>query len=93
MSTEDAGFYDEPHVADEGGTSQLICSSVEICRRMGWGVGTELVAADCEKFRVRITALGERVVIVRIITAANGQPVEPNECIWELNYRDWQQAA
>jgi hypothetical protein len=85
-------------------TTQSHLSSAEICRQNGWQVGTMLRGmAERTEIYVRITAIGERLVLARL---CGEQYVEPgrrfrlglpalvngnlDEAVWDLHTRDWE---
>ncbi|WP_438346629.1 DUF7241 domain-containing protein [Methylorubrum populi] len=73
-----------------GGTRHDHRHAAEICRENGWGVGTRLVGdAGFGPTVIRITALGTRVMLARMIRH-NGVAVGHNdEHAWSLAGRDW----
>ena len=59
-------------------------TDAQYCAENGWGVGTVLEAPrwDGVPSRIRITAIGEEVVVVRVIVGRGTR--NANERIWRL---------
>lgn len=61
-----------------------------ICRENGWGVGTRLVGdAGDGPTVIRITALGSRVMLARMISHDGVAVGHNDERAWSLTARDW----
>jgi hypothetical protein len=68
-------------------------SSVELCRRNGWGPGTRLVGDEgYGPTVIRITAVGERHVLA-VAESHQGVAVDPRERLWTLALRDWREVT
>lgn len=75
-------------------TSQMTASSAQICRDMGWEVGTVLSARDPDgtERQVRITAVGETQVLVAYRLLRDEPVPDPVEMILVITCRDWEKA-
>ena len=73
-----------------GGTRHDHRHAAEICREHGWRVGCQLIGdAGFGPTVIRITALGTRVMLARMISQ-NGVAVGYNDPqAWSLTARDW----
>lgn len=66
-------------------------SDAELCRRLGWTVGTRLVGDEgYGPTVIQITAVGEHDILATAITHA-GAPCERRESSWVLWARDWRE--
>ena len=68
--------------------------AADVCREHGWRPGTRLVGSNGFGTTViEITALGNRVILARIISQ-NGQPAAyDQDRVWRLSDRDWREVA
>jgi hypothetical protein len=66
-------------------------SSVETCRRNGWGPGTRLVGDEgYGPTVIRITAVGEEWILA-VAESHGGEELHPIEQVWTLESRDWRE--
>ena len=64
-------------------------TDAETCRMNGWTVGTVLVGDEGHgPEKIRITAIGEEDIRVRIIDDGSGVG-EQNDGTWTLSWREW----
>lgn len=64
-------------------------NSADICRKNGWGPGTEIVGDEgYGPSVILITAIGEEHILARMIFH-DGKPVKNEENMWTLEHRDW----
>ena len=64
--------------------------AAEICREQGWGVGTRLVGdAGYGPTVIRITALGDRVMLAEIVSHGCVAVAYNAAQAWSLSLRDW----
>lgn len=64
-------------------------SDAGTCRINGWSVGTELCGKEYGRVdRIRITAIGESLVLARAVMRGN-RIVNERECTWTLSCRRW----
>ena len=75
-------------------TSEMTASSAQICRDLGWEVGTLLRTCDqFDRVEIRITAIGNEEVLAEQVRDGAGIEIEePCELLWELTCRDWERA-
>ncbi len=65
-----------------------------ICRKKGWGVGTRLAGDEgYGPTVIQITAVGERLILARVISYDGVPRNYQNESTWTLDCRDWQKCA
>jgi hypothetical protein len=71
----------------------MTASAAQICRDMGWTVGTELLSCDLIRRRIRITAIGHKMILAEQIEVDGFlEPFDdPPESIWSLTTRNWEQ--
>ena len=69
-------------------------NAADMCRTNGWVVGDSLEGDEGHgPTRIRITAIGETVILARP-THHNGNPLrETYESAWTLRYRDWRKVT
>lgn len=66
-------------------------NAAEICREHGWTVGTRLVGdAGYGPTIIQITALGDQVMLARIISHGCVTVGHHDAQAWTLSLRDWQ---
>ena len=58
----------------------------DFCRRMGWGVGTQIRHGET---RVKITAIGDELVLARFRVV--GQDEYSSECSWASCGQNWEE--
>lgn len=64
--------------------------AADICREHGWRVGTCLVGdAGYGPTVIRITALGEKVMLARMVSHARVAVPYNADRAWSLSLRDW----
>lgn len=65
-------------------------TDAETCRLNGWTVGTVLVGDEgFGHEKIRITAIGEKSILAKLIEDRNGNAVDGREGSWTLRYREW----
>ena len=68
-------------------------SAAEICRENGWGVGTCLVGdAGYGPTVIQITALGDKIMLAKIISHRCVSAEYHDAQAWSLSLRDWHPA-
>jgi hypothetical protein len=67
-------------------------NDAELCRKNGWGPGTYLAGDEGgDETVIKITAIGERAILCKLISHG-GEPMQRKwEAIWTLEYRDWRE--
>lgn len=75
-------------------TSQMTASSAQICRDLGWDIGTVLSARDNDgtERQIRLTAIGECEVLAVHQLVRDELVENPQEMIVRLTCRDWERA-
>lgn len=69
------------------------CSSAEICRQMGWVAGQYVESVNPDPVLLRLTAIGEELVLGRVVLPCEGQWIDDaDESLWDLRYRAWRKA-
>ena len=64
--------------------------AAEICREQGWGVGTFLIGdAGYGPTVIRITALGDTVMLAKIVSHGRMAVAYHEAQAWSLLLRDW----
>lgn len=62
----------------------------DICRENGWTVGTQLVGDESHGPTViEITAIGEALMLAKMVTHCGFTAAYRGETIWTLDCRDW----
>lgn len=68
--------------------------AAEICRERGWGPGTRLDGATkWEVTTIEITAIGERIVLAKMIAQDGHALGYDTERPWVLFHRDWREVG
>jgi creatinine amidohydrolase/Fe(II)-dependent formamide hydrolase-like protein len=68
-------------------------TDADLCRERGWGVGTRLVGHEGYGATVIvITAIGEELILARPVSHSD-RPVDGDEGVWTLRFRDWHVAS
>ena len=66
----------------------------EICKNNGWKVGTRLIEDESYGTTViEITAIGEALVLAKIINHNGDPPAYDGEKVWRLRYRKWREVS
>jgi hypothetical protein len=74
-------------------TSEMNASSAQICRDLGWPVGTLLECAE-QQTVIRITAIGIEEVLA-VAVREGGRDLDSArsfELLWDLRVHDWQKS-
>ncbi len=65
-------------------------TDADTCRLNGWTVGTVLVGDDGHgPEKIRITAIGENLILAKCIEDKHGNAVDEYEGVWSLSWREW----
>ena len=69
-------------------------NSAELCRVNGWSAGTVLEGTESgtgwsTTSRIRITAVGERIILAKKLWQDGVAVEHPDESCWTLECRDW----
>ena len=68
-------------------------TEAETCRLNGWQVGTVLVGDEgYGPEKIKITAIGESLVLAKRIENTRGEQVEYHEGTWTFSCREWKSA-
>lgn len=65
-------------------------NDADLCRSRGWGPGTKLVGNEGYRPTViEITAVGEEVILAKMISHDSRVNPAPWEKVWALSCREW----
>lgn len=72
-------------------------TSADVCQRNGWKPGDLLCGSEFSGGRaytitIRITAIGEELVVARAIDR-DGVAISATEYLWDLTWRSWEKVA
>ena len=67
-------------------------NNAERCRQNGWSQGTRLVGDEgYGPTVIELTAIGERIVLAKMISHNGAEETEPYEKVWTLQLRNWKE--
>ena len=79
-------------MSDERTSRDVRGNSARICRELGWYKDTVLESVLPPRRALRITAVGEELVLGRDVYEVDGQLAERDEQICVLTQREWRKA-
>jgi hypothetical protein len=64
--------------------------AADVCRAHGWAAGTRLVGDEGNgPTIIEITAVGERMILAKVVTTRGVPEAWAREAVWTLECRDW----